>query len=185
MHHSRRFENALLSSPIGKVLVTELDGALDEQVVDSCPIRLLSSSVWNVKEEDKMLDGSFALRDTARCTSIALALRRFEPLEGGIARGTPPRPAPPSLTLAVLEAVSTNELATKPSIAAWLSVDYGRDEIIAETDKLARELFVTRMVPPSGMETRPAGDLSRAESLVPRVTAEPSTMSRVGFQRPE
>ncbi len=152
VHHSRRFQNALLSSPMGKVLVSEFDDSLDEQVSGACPLRLLSSSVWNVKEEDRLLDGSFVLQDTVRGSSVALAPRRFEPLGGSIEFGAPPEPAPPSLTLAILEAVNTNELATKSSIAAWLSVDHGRDEILSEIDRLVRELFVTPMAPPSGLD---------------------------------
>ena len=152
VHHSRRFQDALLSSPIGKVLVSEFDNSLDEQVAGACPLRLLSSSVWNIKEEDRMLDGTFVLQDTVRGSSVPIAPRRFEPLEGRIAFGAPPKPAPPSLTLAILEAVGTNELASKPSVAAWLSVDYDRDEIIREIDRLVRELYVTPMAPPRGLD---------------------------------
>ena len=55
-----------------------------------------------------------------------------------------------SVTLEILETTALNQLSTKASITAWLSVDHDADEVRTEVDRLVREGYLAPVRPEAG-----------------------------------
>ena len=140
-----------MTSHLGKIFVTELDNELDERITENCSIRILSSSAWNeVSEEDKLLQGSFMLQNISNGGALPFVPMRFWPSRGEIRLGPPQQKTSASVTLEILETTALNQLSTKASITAWLSVDHDADEVRTEVDRLVREGYLAPVRPEAG-----------------------------------
>lgn len=143
--HTRRLQGSLVSSSIGKVLATELEDEIDKCAAGGCAVRLISSSVWNREGRERVLPGAFVLQRVSFGVSLPFFPCRFEPSSGAVASWGERREAPEGLTLDILETVASSSMATKASVAAWLSASYEREAVSEEIDRLVREQLVARI----------------------------------------
>jgi hypothetical protein len=143
--HSRMLQSCLISSCIGKVLATELEAEVDERVAGECAVRLISSSVWNQEGRERILPGAFVLQRVSFGSSAPFFPRRFEPARGSAAARVEKGEPPAGLILELLETIASSSMATKASVAAWLSARYDRDEVLDALDRLIGEQLVVRM----------------------------------------
>jgi hypothetical protein len=148
-NNSGWFLNSLLLNDLGKVFATGLTHELDERLLHGCALRIFSTSLWNSneREERRLLPGMVMLRNTITDKTVAFFPRRFEPLGGQVRLGPPPLQAPLQVTLRILETISSSAMATKTSLAAWLSAEHDSELVRTEIERLVKEQFVTSAGP--------------------------------------
>jgi hypothetical protein len=171
--HGNRLLTALLSSTTIRIIVSEHTYGLDHHFIDTAPLRILSSNLWNEVTAGRAMVGGlhsprqlanktrdqgtnsaqamiltpnmFVLQDSARGYEEAFVPRIFARVEQ-IERhhpDTPPQKDDTHLVKQILEMASSYSEPTRGSLVSYLSSDNSPEDIERTIDKLQSEGFLT------------------------------------------
>jgi hypothetical protein len=163
---SQRFLTSFVSLPSVKVLSSDIPYGLDEDFLDTCPVKILSSGTWNESSKGLMLTPNmFMLQNHPFGYSEAFVPRTFES-KGVESRqvvtgATPPPSDSDSLALRVMEEIGEYDGVTRASIVSFLSSEFPLEELEKIFDRLQAEGFVTSA--PVEMSGRTMHSLSLTE----------------------
>jgi hypothetical protein len=161
--HTNRLLTALLSSPMAKVFASEVTYGLDHHFLDTSPVRITSSSLWNDSQRGRSsFGGLYQSRQLGRTSPLQTSSLLLTPnmyaiqdsahgFEGTfIPRSLPPlyseSPAPSGgkqddsrLVKAILETLAAYDHATRGSVVGFLSSEFLPEEIQKAIDGLQAE----------------------------------------------
>ena len=164
--HNNRLLTTLLSSSMARVFASESVYGLDHHFIETSPVRILSSGLWNEVASGGASVGSlyshqhsakrgpalaslliltpnmFVLQDSARGYEEVFVPRALPPLEASSASAAQGERDESSLIKKVLEALATNDHATRGSVVAFLSADDPADVVERTIDRLQAEGYV-------------------------------------------
>jgi len=165
--HSNRLLTTLLSAGIVRVLASESVYGLDHHFVETSPVKILSSGLWNeiagggspvgslYSHQHSARRGSspaslliltpnlFVLQDSARGYEEVFVPRVLAHQETESAPSQEEqRKDESSLTKRILDALSTNDHATRGSVVAYLSIEDPAEEVEKAIDRLQAEGYV-------------------------------------------
>lgn len=150
---SQRFLTAFVSLACHKVLCSETPYGLDEDFLDTCPIKILSSGAWNESSKSLLLTPNmFMLQNHPFGYAEAFVPRGFEPPrtrreEKPIAEQ--PVSEDPELSVRVLEEIGAYQSVTRSSLLAFLSSEFPREKLEKVFDTLQAEGFVASFPQPT------------------------------------
>lgn len=157
--HSNRLLTALLSTDASRVLVSETGYGLDHHILDTSPVRILSSSFCNERSAREPVSGlysprragrigsvlssgliltpnMFMIQDSARGYEEVFVPRNLAPMDAPSAPDSKPETSDPRLVRRVLEALSSYDHATRGSVVGFLSDEDPPEEIQEAIDRL-------------------------------------------------
>jgi hypothetical protein len=146
---SQRFLTSFVALPSPKILASDIPYGLDEDFLDTCPIKILSSGVWNENSKGLLLTPNmFMFQNHPFGYAEAFIPRSFEPSGHG------PKPDAPTdahkppqdddqLARRVMEEIGTYQSVTRSSLIAFLSSEFPRDVLERVFDRLQRDGLVT------------------------------------------
>lgn len=165
--HSNRLLTGLLSADMARVLASESTYGLDHHFIETSPVRILSSGLWNEIAGGSSSVGSlyshqhsarrgsspaslliltpnlFILQDSARGYEEVFVPRALTKIESGqVAAEKDQKKDDTGLVKRVLEALSASDHATRSSVVAWLSIDDPAEEVEKTLDRLQVEGYV-------------------------------------------
>ncbi len=136
-NHSDRLLTTFLSSPASRVFSTELSPVLDRNLTSACSIKVLSSGVWNESGKGLILTPNmFMVKNSNYGYDEAFIPRPFDAKKGDSKTVSLDEQEDESLTKLILEAISSNESATRISVVSFLSAEYPREQVERTLDKL-------------------------------------------------
>ncbi len=136
-NHSDRLLTTFLSSAVSRVLSTELSAVLDRNLTSACSIKVLSSNVWNESGKGLILTPNmFMVKNANYGYDEAFIPRPFEAKKGDSKKVSLDEQEDESLTKLILEAIGSNESATRISVVSFLSAEYPREQVERTLDKL-------------------------------------------------
>jgi len=165
--HSNRLLTTLLSTSMARVFASESVYGLDHHFVETSPVRILSSGLWNeiaggaasvgslYSHQHSARRGSspaslliltpnlFVLQDSARGYEevfVPRALREPEGAQGPSQEDQ--KKDETGLVKRILEALATSDHATRGSVVAFLSVDDPVEDVERTIDRLQAEGYV-------------------------------------------
>ena len=143
IQHSNRLLTHLFEAPTTVVLSSQLKHALNQQVIDGCPVKIVSSEVWNEDpKRDRVLPNSFVVDHGHYGHSKVFVARTFEPkVAEPISGGFVVQPDQ-ELTRLILEDVRSYEAPTRPSLIAYLSGHFPSEAVEKELTRLHLEGFL-------------------------------------------
>ncbi|HUH99438.1 MAG TPA: hypothetical protein VLY65_00200 [Nitrososphaerales archaeon] len=142
---SQRFLTSFVSLPSPKILASEIPYGLDEDFLDTCPIKILSSAAWNESSKGLLLTPNmFMFQNHPFGYSEAFIPRSFEPRKGE-RKGSVPVDASEDADLAtrVMQEIGTYQSVTRSSLIAFLSSEFPREALERVFDRLQNEGLVT------------------------------------------
>ena len=164
--HSNRLLTTLLSAPMARLFAAESVYGLDHHFIETSPVRILSSGLWNeiaggasianlYSHQHSARRGMpltsvliltpnlFVLQDSARGYEEVFVPRALPQLEGvSVTAQEDQRKDETSTVKRILEALSTNDHATRGSVVAFLSVEDPVEEVEKTIDRLQAEGYV-------------------------------------------
>ncbi len=145
---SQRFLTSFVSLSSPKVLASDIPYGLDEDFLDTCPIKILSSAAWNENSKGLLLTPNmFMFQNHPFGYAEAFIPRSFEPRNGGQKTGADDDASQPSaddaLAHRVMEEIGAYQSVTRSSLVAFLSSEFPRDALERVFDRLQREGLVT------------------------------------------
>jgi hypothetical protein len=165
--HSNRLLTTLLSAPMARLFAAESVYGLDHHFIETSPVRILSSGLWNeiagggasisnlYSHQHSARRGTpltsvliltpnmFVLQDSARGYEEVFVPRNLPELEANSAPAAAEQKKDESaITKKVLEALSTNDHATRGSVVAFLSAEDPVEELEKTIDRLQSEGYV-------------------------------------------
>ncbi len=166
--HSNRLLTALLSAGTARIFVSEGTYGLDHHFIETSPVRILSSALWNEVTGGRASVGGlyspqhaagrkgsattssliltpnlFVLQDSARGFEEVFVPRFFSPMEIKPVVGGQPKKDDARLVKRVLETLATYDHATRGSVVGFLSGDSPPDEVEAIVDRLQAEGYLS------------------------------------------
>jgi hypothetical protein len=152
---SQRFLTSFVSLPTPKILASDIPYGLDEDFLDTCPIKILSSGAWNENSRGLLLTPNmFMFQNHPFGYAEAFIPRSFEPRKGGT-KGIPPTGEQPEprederLASRVMEEIGNYQSVTRSSLLAFLSSEFPRDALERVFDRLQNEGLVTSTPQPT------------------------------------
>lgn len=142
---SQRFLTAFVSSHIPKVLASDEAYGLDKDYLDTCQVRILSSSAWNNSGRGGLVltPNMFVFQNPSYGSSEVFVPRDYEWRSGEARTGTEAVRDPKSeLDGRLLEEVSGFEGATRNSLVSFLAAEFDSDSIEKAFDRLQSEGYL-------------------------------------------
>ena len=144
---SQRFLTSFVSMSVPKVICSDLAYGLDEDFLDTCPIKVLSSATWNEGGKGLVLTPNmFMMQNHPFGYAEAFIPRSLEPKKGE-KKGTAGPLQEPSeedkLAMRVLEEISVYPDVTRAALTAFLSSEFPKDVLEKAFDRLQGEGLVT------------------------------------------
>jgi hypothetical protein len=146
---SQRFLTSFVSMSVPKVICSDLAYGLDEDFLDTCPIKVLSSATWNEGGKGLVLTPNmFMVQNHPFGYAEAFIPRSLEPKKGekkGIGGGGPlTEPSDEDkLAVRVIEEISVYPDVTRAALTAFLSSEFPKDVLEKAFDRLQSEGLVT------------------------------------------
>jgi len=147
---SQRFLTSFVSMSVPKVICSDLAYGLDEDFLDTCPIKVLSSATWNEGGKGLVLTPNmFMMQNHPFGYGEAFIPRSFEPKKGEKkgSGGQEAELTEPSdedkLGIRVMEEISVYPDVTRAALTAFLSSEFPKDALEKVFDRLQSEGFVT------------------------------------------
>ncbi len=168
---SQRFLTSFVATPIAKVLASDSAYGLDEDYLNTCSIKILSSGTYNETSKDILLTPNmFMFQNHPYGYEDAFIPREYEPKKGA-PRGDSigPTGQDPNLDLAkrMLEEIAGYQDATRESMLAFLSSEFRRDELEKTFDRLQGEGYISATsVVKSGRKIHALSLTKKGETLI-------------------
>lgn len=158
--HSNRLLTTLLSTSMARVFASESVYGLDHHFIETSPVRVVSSGLWNeiagggapvgalYPHQHSARKGSplgslliltpnmFVIQDSARGYEEVFIPRALPRLEPEAPKEEKPGKDDSGLVKRILEALSTNDHATRGSVVAYLSIEDPPGEVEKAIDRL-------------------------------------------------
>ncbi|MDV3278016.1 MAG: hypothetical protein LYZ69_06055 [Nitrososphaerales archaeon] len=166
--HGNRLLTALLASEMARMFASEDTYGLDHHFIETAPVRILSSGLWNEVGGGRASVGGlyspqhaaqkkgsaipsaliltpnmFVLQDSARGYEEVFVPRYFPPLQAEAVVEVRPAKDENHLIKQILEAVSSYDSATRGSVVSYLSLDNPKEEIEKAIDRLQAQGYLT------------------------------------------
>ena len=161
--HTNKLLTALLSAKVAKVFASEVTYGLDHHILDTSPVKILSSSLSNELSIGRPSVGAhgsragsaltpallltpnmFLLQDSARGYEEAFVPRALAQLQAEPARAAEPKNSDERLVKRILETLSGYDHATRGSVVGFLAAEDPAEEVQKAIDRLQADgyLFV-------------------------------------------
>lgn len=164
--HSNKLLTALLSAQLARVFVSEVTYGLDHHILDTSPVKILSSSLANEISGSKSSVGGlyhaqqggrigsallsnllltpnmFVLQDSARGFEEVFVPRTLPPLEAEATPAAQPRRTDTNLLKRILETLATYDHATRGSVVGFLAGENPPEEVQKAIDKLQADGYL-------------------------------------------
>jgi len=164
--HSNRLLTALLSADTARIFVSEATYGLDHHFIETSPVRVLSSGLWNWIEGGRASIGElyspqhiakrgssfsnliltpnmFIIQDSARGFEEVFVPRTTGPLEATPTLETQPEKDESRLVRRILETLATYDHATRGSVIGFLSGEATVEELEKAIDRLQSDGYLT------------------------------------------
>jgi hypothetical protein len=147
---SQRFLTSFVHAPLAKVLASDSPYGLDEDYLNTCSIKILSSATWNETSRDILLTPNmFMFQNHPYGYEEAFIPREFEPRRGE--PKTTALPSPTSTQMSqdlelgrrILEEISGYQGATRASVTAFLSAEFPSESVEQTIDRLLNEGYLS------------------------------------------
>ncbi len=164
MRHTNKLLTALLSARLARVFVSEVTYGLDHHIVDTSPVKILSSSLANETSGKSSIGGLHApqggrigsvlrssllltpnmhlLQDSARGFEEVVVPRTLPPLEAEAVSPAQPRRTDTNLQKRILETFATYDHATRGSVVGFLSGEDPPEEVQKAVDGLQADGYL-------------------------------------------
>jgi hypothetical protein len=145
---SQRFLTAFVSAPLPKVLASDAAYGLDEDYLDTCSTRILSSAAWNAAGRGDLVltPNMFMFQNPSYGHSEVFVPRSFEARKGEPGTAQEPQSATAGedskMGLRILEEIAGFDGATRASIIGYLSSEFQKDELERTFDRLQSEGYL-------------------------------------------
>jgi hypothetical protein len=138
--HSSYLRTCIVGAGFGVVFAADSGHALDQPLVEGCPLRLYSGDLWNeMKGEPRALPNMFVMQNFANDSVEAFVPREFEPRAKQAKEGGAQASVGEQVERRILELVLSSEAATRTSVVSVLSPEFPAGAVAAEVDRLQRE----------------------------------------------
>ena len=144
---SQRFLTAFVSAPLAKVLASDAAYGLDEDYMDTCSTRILSSAAWNDSGRGGLLltPNMFMFQNPSYGASEVFVPRGFEERKGEATTGADAgllATAEGGPSLRILEEIAGFKDATRTSMVSFLASEFDPDLLEKTFDKLQAEGYI-------------------------------------------
>jgi hypothetical protein len=134
---SQRLLSTFVHASFPKMLTSESAYGLDEQFLDACAVKIVSSAVWNETSKGLILTPNmFMVRNHPYGYEEAFIPRHFEPKKGEVEGRVVDEGENADLIRIILENVQSFQDATRASLIAYLSTEFPSAEIEMTIDRL-------------------------------------------------
>ncbi len=165
---SQRFLTSFVTAPIAKVLASDSAYGLDEDYLNTCSIKILSSATYNENSRDLLLTPNmFIFQNHPYGYEDAFIPRDFEPKKGATKEiPPPPQPAEPDLVMRILEEIDGYKDATRASMIAFLSSEFPKEDLEKTFDRLQTEGYVSVAQEKSGRKLHTLSLTEKGKALL-------------------
>ncbi len=141
---SQRLLTTFTAAPLPKVLASDVAYGLDEDFLDTCVVKIVSSSVWNESGRGLILTPNmFMVKNNPYGYSEAFIPRSFDPKKGESRTRKAEEADNPQLTRLIIEDIVSYEAPTRASVVDYLSAEFSRELVERTIDRLQAQGYVT------------------------------------------
>lgn len=141
---SQRLLSTFVHESFPKMLTSESAYGLDEQFLDACAVKIVSSAVWNETSKGLILTPNmFMVRNHPYGYEEAFIPRHYEPRKGEVKGRVVDEEENADLIRLILENLESYHDATRASITGYLASEFRTEEVETTIDRLHGQGLLT------------------------------------------